>query len=271
MQSSAPPLPEYDNPPVIEVIFGVQYKDLKEFQSPHIGIFWEKFGRSKYPVCKEMPPLGRIEENYGPPSSHQTIKIESMELPPLPRVFFISEEENHLIQLQRDRFVQNWRKLREDVEYPRYRQLLPQFLESWEALKNIVEELGIGQLEPDQYELTYVNHIPKGNGWETLSDIGKIFPEFQCPVGNRFLPEPEGVLWRRIYRFPEQKGRLHVSMRQAISSDAKTPLLVLNLTARGFAEGELKSWFDMAREWIVKGFADLTGHDIQKSVWKRTR
>jgi hypothetical protein len=26
-------------------------------------------------------------------------------------------------------------------------------------------------------------------------------------------------------------------------------------------------WFDLAREWIVRGFTDLTGTDIQKNEW----
>jgi hypothetical protein len=60
-------------------------------------------------------------------------------------------------------------------------------------------------------------------------------------------------------------------MQQALTIDKKTPVLVLNLTARGFAECGLKDWFDMAHERIVRTFADLTGPSIQKTIWKRKK
>jgi hypothetical protein len=51
------------------------------------------------------------------------------------------------------------------------------------------------------------------------------------------------------------------------------PLLVAELTVRGIGpdrsvEG-MWSWFDLAREWIVRGFADVTGPDVQQNIWRR--
>lgn len=272
MQPSTPSLPEYDNPPVIEVVFGIQFKELKGLKVAHMGTFWERLGRAEYPECEEMPPLVHIVETYDqPPSELPAGTVEKVNLPPLPRLFFITKEKNHLVQLQRDRFLQNWRKLQEGTEYPRYKKLFPRFLKSWKLLNDFIKDLGIGQLEPDQYELTYINHINKGDGWTDLSNIEKVFPEFQCKVGGCFLTEPEEVAWRRIYRLPKDKGRLRVSMQQATSIKTKKPVLTLNLTARGFGKGALNDWFDIAHEWIVRGFTDLTGHNIQESVWKRRR
>jgi len=31
----------------------------------------------------------------------------------------------------------------------------------------------------------------------------------------------------------------------------------------------VKNWFDMAHEWIVRVFADLTGPSIQEAIWKK--
>jgi uncharacterized protein (TIGR04255 family) len=129
--------------------------------------------------------------------------------------------------------------------------------------------LDLGILEPNQYELTYVNHIRRGEGWVNLSDIENVFPEFQCKTGDRFLPEPENISWRRIYRLPNDSGRLHVSLRFAISRETTDRIMVLDLTARGFIANEIDTWFNMAHEWIVKGFSDLTSPSIQQSVWKR--
>ena len=29
------------------------------------------------------------------------------------------------------------------------------------------------------------------------------------------------------------------------------------------------NWFDLAHEWIVRGFADLTTEKIQQNIWRR--
>ncbi|MCJ7569054.1 MAG: hypothetical protein MUO58_16155, partial [Anaerolineales bacterium] len=127
----------------------------------------------------------------------------------------------------------------------------------------------LGELQPDQYELTYVNHIEQGDGWTNEQDIEEVFPWFKCSLNDQSSAALEAVAWHRIYRLPDKAGRLHVSMQQAITIDTKTPVLVLNLTARGFAECGEKDWFDMAHEWIVRAFADLTGPSIQEAIWKK--
>jgi hypothetical protein len=68
---------------------------------------------------------------------------------------------------------------------------------------------------------------------------------------------------------PNDKGRLHVTLRLATSKDLKDEVMVFDLTVRGFASGNMSEWFGMAHEWIVKGFADLTNDTIQTTIWKR--
>jgi uncharacterized protein (TIGR04255 family) len=272
MQNFSSALPDFEYPPVNEVVFGIQFKKLENLKAPDTGILWEKFNRQRYPECQEMPPIAHTVESFAVvPSEVATLKFEEFTRPPLPRLFFINEIKNHLIQVQQDRFHQNWRKLKPGDEYPRFTKLYPKFIESWEVFNSFVKELNLGGLEPDQYELSYVNHIPRGSGWENLSDIENVFPEFQCRLGDRFLPEPENVSWRKIYRLPNDKGRLHVSTRLAISRETNNLLIIMDLTVRGFVKNEMNSWFDMAHEWIVRGFTDLTGEAIQKSVWRRKR
>jgi len=263
-------LPDYDNPPVNEVVFGIQFKKLQNLKAPHTGILWERLGRNDYPECKEMPPIAHTIESFeGVPPQSATITIEGMSHPPLPRLFFISTIKNHLIQIQEDRLHQNWRKIKSDDEYPRYVKLYPKFIKSWDFFNSFVDELDLGPIEPNQYELTYVNHIPRGEGWVNLSDIYNVFRDFQCKLDSRFLPEPENVSWRKTYRLPDDSGRLHVSLRLAVSREIRDRVMILDLTARGFTNKNMDTWFDMAHEWIVKGFTDLTSESIQKSVWKR--
>ena len=63
-----------------------------------------------------------------------------------------------------------------------------------------------------------------------------------------------------------------VSFKQAIQKEDKVPLLVLELKTIGIDESArikgVREWFDLAREWIVRGFTDSTTPEIQK-IWGR--
>jgi len=173
--------------------------------------------------------------------------------------------------MQRDRFLQNWRKWTNEGQYPRYECLYPEFESSWNGFVGLVENQDLGTLQPDQYELTYVNHIAKGHGWTDEDDVEQVFPWFKCSLNTERSGALERVAWRRVYMLPNETGRLHVSMKQALTRETKTPVLVLNLTARGFTESDMRCWFNVAHEWIVRVFADLTGPSIQKQIWKRQK
>jgi len=265
-------LPDFENPPLVEVVFGAQFQELREFKAPHTGMLWERLGRAEYPVCEEKPPLTHVNETFDNPAVQLADfpLVERIDHPPLPRIFFVNEVRNHLVQVQRDRFLQNWRKVNPDDNYPRYSELFPGFQKSWETFVKFVKEHKIGDLLPDQYELTYLNHIVRGKGWDNVSDISKVFPQFQRDSEESVLPQPESIAWRRVYRLPGNKGRLYVSMRQGIIKSAEEPILVVELTARGF-DDVMRNWFDMAHEWIVNAFVGVTARDVQETVWKRRK
>lgn len=264
-------LPEYENPPLVEVVFGIQFEEIQKLLLPYIGSFWEKIGKVEFPECQEMPPLPQTIEYEHPTPQQPTQKFKLFNKPPLPRIFFINKKQDELIQLQRDRFLRNWRKLDEGTEYPRYKDLFPRFKKGWEAFIDFVNNLNIGPVKVNQYELTYVNHITKGEAWSKLKDIENVFPDMLFTADNQFLPVPEEMTWNKVYRLPKGTSRLHVSMRQALNKETQEPILVLNLTSRGFMENGLDDWFNTAHEWIVRGFTDLTGSDIQNKVWRRIK
>ena len=138
---------------------------------------------------------------------------------------------------------------------------------------NFFSELELGELKPIEYELSYINHIPNGQGWNTIDDLPNIFQDFIWKQNNkRFLPSPEKVTWWSEFPLPEKKGHLIVSLKQAIRTEDKITLLVLELKTHGIGESTnkeaIREWFDVAHEWIVKGFTDITTPTIQK-IWER--
>ncbi len=264
-------LPKYKNPPVIELVCGVLFQPLQKFLTPHLGLLWEKF-KEEYPNPRDIVPLPPVVETFESPSStpHSTWE----EFPLFPRIWLERQDGTGLIQIQRDRFLHNWKRVRVEDEYPHYANVIEKFRAQLDCFESFLRENNIGTIEPLQYELTYVNHILKDEGWSSLRDLGNVFPDFQWRTkGKRFLVEYEGINWATNFRLPNQKGRLHARIRHGIRKQDQRPMLLLDLTARGIEKNSKREsmwdWFEMAHEWIVCGFSELTGFDVQKKNWGR--
>lgn len=270
MVSKTDGFPSYENPPVIEVVCGVLFKSIESLLAPHLGVVWERY-KSEYPNCREVPPLTPVIERFDEPREAQFIFSDK---PPLPRIWFVHSEGRGIIQIQRDRFLHNWKKVRPEDEYPRYHNVIGMFKDRLGQFRSFLFDNKLGDIEPLQYEMTYVNHIPQGEGWRTTREIGKIFPDYGIREDNqRFLQEPEGINWNTTFILPDQAGRLHVKIRNGMSLEYNVPILMIELTVRGIgkdkSQEDMWAWFDLAREWIVRGFADLTSEEIQKNIWRR--
>jgi len=246
------------------------FKPLEGLLAPHLGLLWDRL-KEQYPRCEEVPPLAPIVERF---DDSPSVQLSITDKPPLPRIWFIRENETGIIQVQRDRFLHNWKKVRPDDEYPRYTRVMELFRGHLATFDSFVKDIGLGGVEPLQYELTYVNHIPKGEGVEDLDRIGSVFPDFTWrPSDGRFLPMPEHINWRASFPLPERAGRLHVTIRNGVRREDDHPLLLLELTARGIgrdsSRDEMWKWFDLGHDWIVRAFADLTDKCVQRDVWNR--
>jgi uncharacterized protein (TIGR04255 family) len=264
-------MPDYENPPVIEVVSGVAFKAIDRLLAPHLGLLWEKF-KPAYPGCRELPPLVLQIEEFGPAAQ---VEAQLLQVPPLPRIWFIDPKGNKIIQVQRDRFIHNWKKVEPSDDYPRFPVVVSEiFRTRLTEFQHFLDEHQLGTVEPLQYELTYINHIPQGENWTSLRDVGQVFSDVSWDSSrDRFLPEPETIHWKTSFQLPERSGRLHVSIRSAHRLPDKTPLLVLELTARGIGQDHsldgVWAWFQTAREWIVRAFADLADDQLQQTVWGR--
>ncbi len=270
MDNKTNEFPSYENPPVIEVVCGVLFKSIESLLAPHLGVIWEKY-KSEYPNCQEVPPLTPVIERFEGPAEAQ---FTFSDKPPLPRIWFIHSDGRGIIQIQRDSFLHNWKKVQPEDEYPRYHQVIEMFKDRLENFQSFLKENELGPIEPLQYEMTYVNHIPQNELWMAMKEIGNVFPDHTNRKGNHtFLPEPEGINWNTTFILPNQVGRLHIKIRNGISQETKIPLLMMESTVRGIGKDKspegMWGWFDLAREWIVRGFADLTSEEIQKKIWRK--
>jgi uncharacterized protein (TIGR04255 family) len=257
-------LPTFRNPPVAEVVAGVIFDaSIAGFQIPHVGLFWERVKRD-FPTTQHFMPL--IPPGGDPRWVDSALGV------PLPRIWFVSKSKHNIIQLQGDCFFYNWRKLADEDVYPRH----PAVVEGLERYMNeflkFLKAEGMAEPTPSSCELTYTNYIVHGDGWTSMADVSSIFTDFCWKGGKaRVLPDPKAMTWSATFPLPEDNGTLTAQLLQVVKRKDSKPALRLDLTARGLGKAkslaELRPWFEIARERIVTGFADLTTQEAQHKLW----
>ena len=202
------------------------------------------------------------------------MEIQVSNLPPLPRVWFIDPKGHHLLQVQRDRFHYNWKKVDDADEYPSYEKVIIEFERYLDLFRGFLKAEDVGEINFRQYELTYVNHIGATNGLDVLGENKLLVDHVRAEGKERFLPEPENFNWRASFALPDSNGRLHMQAQTALRKEGDR-LVRLDLTARGIptdnSEVARRPWFDLAHEWITHGFTDLTASEVQKKSWRKTQ
>ena len=182
-------------------------------------------------------------------------------------------DEARLIQVQQDRFVHNWRKIG-DHTYPSYDTIKPKFQANWEVFCNFLKEENIGVPEVIQCEVTYINHIELGQGWNSMADLPNIAPALSGRLSEGFLSLPEAVGLKATFVIPEHRGRLHITLQPAIRQADLKQVLQLTLTARGAPQSAdtlaILEWFDLGHDRVVRGFADFTSAKMHQ-LWKKRR
>ncbi len=274
MSNSRPNLPDFTDPPVIEVALSVQFDPLAALRTPQIGLLWVEF-RDRFPRMEEHPPRNPVIERFGvqrPPKA--SVQLETKL--PVPRCWFLNETGTELIQVQQDRFVHNWRKVGDGDEYPRYEHVRRTFSTELDAFRKFLTREHLGELAPNQCEVTYVNHIVSGEGWQRHGQLGEVVTVWASRYSDAFLSELEDVNFAVRYIIPDSGGnplgRLHVRVDSAYRTSDNKPIFVMKLTARGRPDGEgiegVFSFLDLGREWIVRGFTSVTSPQMHE-IWGR--
>jgi uncharacterized protein (TIGR04255 family) len=269
-------LPDYAAPPVTEVVLGVQFNSVEGFLSPHLGLIWEEF-RADFPHVEEHPPLSPMFETFGPnPYITSNFLFAMPPLGVMPRVFFVNRDKTQLLQIQRDRFLHNWRKVGEGDQYPRFEGMLRTFETGMARVAAVIDHARLGAIVPNQCEVTYINQIPV-SATRPFDTIEQIFGD---AIGNLTLddlgrPEDTRFLLRYIMRDEGENpiGRLAISAEPGRLADGVT-VLQLTLTARGIpptadVQG-VSEFLQRGRLHIVRAFTKMTSDKMQIE-WGRKR
>ena len=256
----------------------MQFKALESLRSPHFGLLWDAFRTDGYSRIEEHAELEPALEEFDASTAPKVgVRFHMFDdAPPPPRIWFLNEPLNELIQVQRDRLIVNWRKGAQSEPYPRYVHILERFRSALSSFTQFAAAHKLGDVVPTQCEVTYVNHIPSGSIWSKHAELDRVVTTWENQYSDDYLRIPEDVGFQSRYRMTDQTGRalgrLYVAVQSAYTSVDRHPIFVLNLTARGKpAPADLTGvyqLFDQQHEWIVRGFASITTKPMHQ-VWRR--
>lgn len=273
MTSTVPAFPKFDRPPVVETVLGVQFAPIDGWEVPHFGLFWSEL-RGDYPKTQMVPALPPMIENFDREHTYAapSLQFEVIKGQPPVRAWFGDDASGKLLQIQSDRLLHNWRKSRPDSPYPGYEKTREWFVSAWEQFLGFLKRNEMQAPEVQQCEITYINHIERGEGWNSLADLSRVTPFLTGKGSSGFLGMPEVSVFTARYLMPDQRGRLHLSLQPALRNADQKEILQLQLTARGMPRSgnaqDLMAWMDLGHEWIVKGFADASTPEMH-NIWGR--
>ena len=268
-------LPDFERPPVVEVALSIQFEAIADLRAIQLGALWGEF-RERYPRAEEQAPLEPVFEEFGLPAPMRP-RIRLERIPPVPRCWFTTEDSTHLLQVQQDRIVHNWRRGEGSGVYPRYKVLRDVFRQEIDSFVGFLSREGLGELRPNQCEVTYINEIAADTPVQGHARLEKLLTVWRAEYSDGFLPEPSDVHTTARYSIPGDDGtpvgRLNVIAKAAYRADDNTPVVILELTARGKPVGDgIEGGFrflDIGHEWVVRGFASITT-PIMHSYWGRS-
>lgn len=272
-------LPEFERPPVAEVVLGIQFDPLVGMSAAHMGSVWARF-RGRFPRTEDHPQLAAVFERFGAPGELASfpLNLDIALRPAPPRCWFVSSAGDELVQLQQDRFVHNWRAVDGQTTYPRYSALRKSFEEEVRLLGQCLKDESIGELVPNQCEVSYINHIVAGERWKEHREVHAVFPMLAPVALSGPWSTPEEVRLDMSYLMKvedEPKGRLRVSIAPGFMREGSKPMFAMTLTARGEPLGDgisgALAFLDLGHEWIVRGFDALTSEAMHITWGKRSR
>lgn len=260
-------LPNFQAPPLNEVILGVQFSPPRNYQQILAGEVRSLF-RAEYPQVQEQPALPPSFETFGLPVSSSQLQLIGGASHD--RFWFLSSEGDELIQFQQDRLLHNWRKVGGGTnEYPRFERMVERFKAELLKLETYAGTLAPQTLQITQCEITYINHIGAGPRDALVVGDWLRFLAFQAPM----RADDFAMTFREIISDDTGRpyGRLIVEAAMGSKEDGSA-LVALTITVRGAPKeptiGAVVDFLSKGRELVVLRFAQMTT-DAAHKHWMR--
>ena len=252
-------LPDYQNPPLNEVVLGVQFAPAQGYQQIRAGEVWELY-RANFPFVEEQPPLPPAFETFGLPFQGNPLNFGFITGAKHDRFWFLSQNRDEVIQFQQDRLLHNWRKVANaNNSYPRFEKIIASFEAELRCLEKYFDGLSTQNIKCNQAEIAYTNHIQldregapsKAGDWLRFLNFGEVEPDDITMVARRTLRGSAGAPY----------GRIICEVNTALNPQGRR-MLVLALTVRGApSESSISSALEFltrGRDVIIEEFTSIT-------------
>lgn len=265
--------PSFAAPPVVEVVLSVGFNAIPGLGSVQLAGLREEYRRD-FPDVDEQPPYFMPMESFGKPQM-PTVSMELFQTPPAPRLWFVDKAGSQLVQVQNNWFARNWRKAPDAPDYPRYPRLRDAFVSDLERYQGYVRREGLPDIQPNQCEVTYINHIefPAAHAVGNLGSILTMVTD--RPRGLDMRPESQQLAAQYVISEDDGPlGRLHIQANPARRVADATDIVVLNITARGRPIGEgiegVLRFQNVGRRWANRAFVGVTRASMHEK-WRIQR
>lgn len=218
---------------MVETVLGVQFKPLRAFRANHYGWFWSKYlAASGWAVVAEERLLPTYVERFDDLKLLLTQPCGDDEPVPGVRMKMRNAARERTLQLQPDKLYYGWN--RQGTEPFDYRSAKAEFAELVEGFTGFAVESGLGPVEPNLWEVAYVNQIPSGRLWAEPTDWHRVFPRF-FPAAS---PEASGLRFASYdgqwhFEIEPRLGRVHAQVAKVVMNRGARASLLFKLTARG--------------------------------------
>jgi uncharacterized protein (TIGR04255 family) len=266
-------LPDFRQPPLNEVVLGVQFKPARGYQQIKAGEIWALY-RGDFPNVQELPPVPPMFETFGPGGMFASqISFGFVTGATHSRFWFLSPNRDELIQFQQDRLLHNWRKVGDQTnEYPRFERMIVKFENELRLLEKYFSGLEPQRLEINQCEISYINHILSADSSAPVHVKNWLrFLDF----GDQDQPDDFAITFRSTIRAADSKplGRIITEAATGINQ-AGRQIITLTLTARGApTSADIPAALDflkLGRVLIVTTFANITTDSAHRQ-WERVQ
>lgn len=271
------PLPRFKKPPVSEVALGVQFSAI--LNPVHFGLYYQEV-KSRFPKVQVQPPIPPQFEVFGTRGPGLPLALPAFAGGALvagfiaPRMWFMSEDDNWLIQLQSDRLLFNWRGGIQGAPYPHFDAVQAEFTNVLDKLEALVQAEKMS-IAVNQCEVVYNNPILTSSTGIALSDPQKIFRVWSADVGPEWQEALDDLSLIARYLLKDAAGNPFGRLTAALASGAAADELTvfqLQLTARGFPQGAgregITAFHNQGHRAIVRCFAAITTPEMHK-LWER--
>jgi uncharacterized protein (TIGR04255 family) len=253
--------PGFQNPPVFETILGLQFERIRGFRSNHYGSYWHQYLKPNgFGKVTDETALPTFVEQFDVPKLDLIKATEARETSEV-RMKARNQDGTRTVQLQPDKLYLSWNRLTSQT--PRYSVVKTEFEALVNDLNKFAEVENLGPLQPNLWEIHYINQIRSGTLWQEPKDWHQVLPML-FPLETASISGLRQASFSGEWHFEiePKKGRVHVKVAKMVTNQSTEPILYFSLLARGeigpTGSPDFKEGMDLGHEACMKLFHGLT-------------